>query len=930
MVEFQEDDDKRTTGKGLFGTVYDNLPVGSDIIDPYPHNRQYFEHHLTFLRNYVRKCSGERTFVEFNVLDSVIRVSKQMQAYSPIKNGPHKPLADLAKEAWTLADARFPDVHFADYDMFILFHAGVGRDIDISSIMGYNPTPFDLPSIFLNQAAFRDFYGASFSGIPVDNGSFMITHTAIIPTTENRVVTSFDGSNVLLQYTINGLLAASFGSWAGLPDLFDTGTGRSGIGRFGLMDSQSIFTFGGICPPQPSAWEKIQLGWAAARSAPPGSSDLFVTAHRTDQISTPDIVKIGISPEEYWLLENRQRDPGSNGQTVTMMSGGREVSMTFPKDTSGFTNEDVNSLRGVIIDVEDIDWSLPGGTVIGDNNQQVKVMGGFLLWHIDERVIEANRESNTVNADPRLRGVDLEQAEGPQDIGEELRTIFGTTIGNGSPLDYWFRGNISPVYKNRFDATSYPSTLSNDGYETHVAVTSFSDPGVVMSCQVRIGDDIIAPVDGWPVQLGTDRLAPRRIVAADLDGDNRKEILVVMQRARKNVSQSIRTILYILTQTGKGFIARNQTLAIAVDSARFVDGPVVADIDNDGHPEIALLLSTGSGNSEFIAVYHSNRFDSDNNLLLRERIAVPGASSIMAIDGRFVGDYNGGLWSIASDGFKTFVADWSGKKVLARFGSGATLAVLNHSKAELSQVDAVTGARTVTSSLSASMENATLATGDINRDGRTETVILSDTKLFALDQDGKFLPGFPVSLDAISASPHIILADVDGDGGADVVISSMEEVRVYNFAGALIDHFPVTNKPSSIPGTTFNATSLLAVTSAESASDALLYLNDSRLRLLDDNGTDNPGFPIPVSYSGGGAALLELADTRSMGLAVANNAGGVSLYDLKLISSPGIISWGARFGDAHNSRALLRAMKGTAPTYAFFPPDRCYNWPNPV
>ena len=932
MVEFQQDDDKRTTGKGLFGTVYDNLPVGSDIIDPYPHNRQYFEHHLTFLRNYVRKCSGGRTFVDFFVLDSVLQVSKQMQAYSPIKDEPHKPLADLAREAWTLADSKFPEIDFADYDMFVLFHAGVGRDIDISSIMGFNPTPFDLPSIFINEKAFQEFYGTSFKGIPVDDGSFVIQHTAIIPTTENRVVTSFDGSNVLLQYTINGLLAASFGSWAGLPDLYDTGTGRSGIGRFGLMDSQSIFAFGGICPPQPSAWEKIQLGWAASRSTPPGSNDIFVTAHRTDQISTPDIIKIGISPEEYWLLENRQRDPGGNGQTVTMMSGEREVTMTFPKDTTGFANEDINSLRGVIIDVEDIDWSLPGGTVIGDNSQRVRVMGGFLLWHIDERVIEANRESNTVNADPRLRGVDLEQAEGPQDIGEELRTIFGTTVGDGSPLDFWFRGNISPVYKNRFDATSYPSTRSNDGYETHVAVTSFSDPGVVMSCRVQIGDDIIGPVEGWPIRLNTDSLTPRRIVAADLDSDGRKEILVAMQATGENTSRSVQTFVYVLTQAGKGFIAPGNVEAIAADSSRFVDGPVVADLDNDGHAEIALLFSKGDGASEFVSIFHSNQLDSDSHLLLRERIRVPGASSLMSLGTQFVGDYNDGLWSITRDGFKTFMTTWSGSKTLARFGSGTAIAVMNRSTGELAWVDAITGAEYKTTSLGVSGENAALATGDLDRDGVMETAVLADAKLFVFDPDGNALPGFPVILADLSSPLDFILADVDGDGGADIVISSNEEIRAYNFAGAQIDYFPVPNKPPVVPGVqqAFDATSILAMSTTEQSPDALLYLNDSRLRFLNSAGTDRPGFPIPVSYSGGGAALLALEDTRSMGLAVASSAGSVSLYDLKSFGSPGIISWSARFGDARNSRTVLRALRGTAPTYAFFPPDRCYNWPNPV
>ncbi len=46
-----------------------------------------------------------------------------------------------------------------------------------------------------------------------------------------------------------------------MPDLFDAETGKSAIGRFGLMDGQSLFAFGGLFPPEPSAWEKVFLGW---------------------------------------------------------------------------------------------------------------------------------------------------------------------------------------------------------------------------------------------------------------------------------------------------------------------------------------------------------------------------------------------------------------------------------------------------------------------------------------------------------------------------------------------------------------------------------------------------------------------------------------------------------------------------------------------
>lgn len=77
----------------------------------------------------------------------------------------------------------------------------------------------------------------------------------IIPSTELRELQLLSG-NTLIELGINGLLAASFGSYLGLPDLFNTSNGKTAIGRFGLMDGQSLFSYNGIFPPEPSAWEK--------------------------------------------------------------------------------------------------------------------------------------------------------------------------------------------------------------------------------------------------------------------------------------------------------------------------------------------------------------------------------------------------------------------------------------------------------------------------------------------------------------------------------------------------------------------------------------------------------------------------------------------------------------------------------------------------
>src|SRR5262249_11520904 len=131
--------------------------------------------------------------------------------------------------------------------------------------------PFDIPSVYVNLSALQKMFGTGYEGIPVDGGSFFIRNSMILPETESRVINTGLG-NALLELGINGLIAASVGSHLGLPDLFNTKTGASGIGRFGLMDWQSIFSWSGVFPPDPSAWEKYFLGWVLPIEVPPGSS----------------------------------------------------------------------------------------------------------------------------------------------------------------------------------------------------------------------------------------------------------------------------------------------------------------------------------------------------------------------------------------------------------------------------------------------------------------------------------------------------------------------------------------------------------------------------------------------------------------------------------------------------------------------------------
>ena len=66
MGEFQADEDATTEGNGKFGTIY-SKNYGNNILDPFPHDKGYFEDHLEFVKNYFAKVSNGKLVVKYTV-----------------------------------------------------------------------------------------------------------------------------------------------------------------------------------------------------------------------------------------------------------------------------------------------------------------------------------------------------------------------------------------------------------------------------------------------------------------------------------------------------------------------------------------------------------------------------------------------------------------------------------------------------------------------------------------------------------------------------------------------------------------------------------------------------------------------------------------------------------------------------------------------
>ncbi len=934
MIAFQEDTEPRTSGKGSF-----DLSVSAKkVIDPSPHDHTYVQNHMMFAENYFRKVSNSKLILQTTVLDSVYRVQQQMAAYSPLRSSTtNLEVGRLMQDAWHLVDSLSPGVQFQDYNTFIIVHAGVGRDVDLSSQLGFDPTPFDIPSLYVNLAGLKKMYGASYNGIPVDGGSTLITHSLIIPETESREVNTGLGIS-LLQLGINGLIVASIGSHLGLPDLFDTKTGRTSIGRFGLMDGQSIFSWSGVFPPEPSAWEKYFLGWISPITAPPGEVVYDIPA--VGLASEPDSVyKVLISAKEYFLVENRNRDANRDGTTFTIERDGAIIQRTYFRDTTNFNAFDQDSIYGNVIDVDEFDWSLPGGV----NSRTSELFdGGILIWHIDENVIDATYSTNAVNANALRRGVDLEEGDGSQDLGQSYGFISpGSGSEDGTPLDFWYKGNTATprVLSNAFTPNSNPNSLSNDFANSHVYIKDFSPRGPRMTAKIQVGDATVSPLPGFP-KLVNKKFLYNSLAAAHPTSEP-SQMFITTSNMPVSGEPTSGSSLYGWKSDGSTFDMLSSSGLIAQTTGSFVGTPVLGSID-PGYPTsitIAEELDATPGVS-FWSLQDANN-DSLGDLLFRIpsfqilTTSVVKDDTILAV---------GGVHSSIS--FLTETGNGLSAGVLSLSDTSATVGIClfdrNHNFIAVTANGLVgivnpfvqpsdwTGKR----QLSRPMASPPVS-GWISTTMEKGIALASrDGYVYLLDFGLNPSAGFPVFTGGeILNAPA--LADIDQDGQRDIVVFSGNKIYAINSAGAILDNFPITVQTSK----PILTSPVVADLDANSTPDIVAVTQEGLVVAYDRRGKLLKGFPILGGVNGGSTpAAIYLPEGGhgpfgEVGLAFASDDGHV--YAWKIGSPEGnspaawVRLWPQYMYDGQNTGlSEIPLLPNSNPT--FFPESRAYNWPNPV
>lgn len=886
MVEFQQDNDGNTFGNGKFGSMY-SKDYGNTILDPLPHNAAYFESHLEFARNYFNKVSSGVFNISYKVFPNIITVSKTIRDYSPPpRTEDFSGLASFAQEVWQLAD-QTGQIDFSEYDMFTIFHAGVGREIPTPGSIGLER---DIPSLYLSENAFKRILGSSFNGIPVNNSSFLIKNTAILPSTENREIESF-GQVYLQEFTINGLIVGTIASHMGLPDLFNTETGTSAIGRFGLMDGQALFAYNGLFPPEPSAWEKVYLGWVTPKTLSLVDQTVSLTTYQAAAEGDDVLVKIPINSNEYYLIENRKRDANKDGITLTYKIGSAVNTIRFDKDIPSFSPFGADTLIGVVIDVDEYDWALPGFLETQSFDDPFEDVG-FIIWHIDEEVIRQNIESNTINNDRNRLGVKVVEADGIFDIGEEFTTIFGeTVIGEGTKQDTWYRGNPSKFYENKFNANTKPPAVSNTGANSLIDISDISAIGNEMSFKISFKNSSVTKLIQKELMVGNDF----------------KNVFGI----KDNIIVQAGDDIHFYDSNGEFLFTENNFSDVK---------PAAFDIDD-------YSFIVGSADNSLKVFSFSNGISTleKYEILVGEKVTSP----IMI--------------SESNIGFDIYIGTETGKILKYNFSENnteklillETFNVFNNIPVKQvvynyhQQVIFAIAGNQYWNSHEGQIYNydyhlsKIAVTSYVIEDIATNlAIMLDDNNNFISKQIFGAEKIFSVSGDDLIED--FLLTDLKYDRKLRIVYSQKDKIGALNFEGSTSEYFPVKLSSKS---TEIESKYLLSVNlNQNNYWDVISFSKNGIVNAVDGRrGETIAGFPIssgsesivhPVIYESGGFRLM-----------LVNKNNELLVWGFDNISYSN--QWIGEYANNYNNAFVTVSAQGDVIT-DYFPMDKAYNWPNPV
>lgn len=759
---YENPDDPNTTGRGRFD-MRDTLTFFQEegfMIDPSPHVRAYFEKHIEALNNYYSVVSEGKIVVLGKVYpeesDSVYHLPHTMGYYGSQGADRYYGLEELAHDAIKLVDTSEPSIDFAQYDTYLLFHAGSDRQNDI----GFPPTPSDLftGNIFLGDSAY----------IPVNHGHDTITDVLLMPETCSQ-----DNRGTAL----NAVMGHEYGHQLGLVDLYSTSNFMTQIGDFSLMDDNGFgtgidfgFTVGrifGTMPIYPDAWSRAFLGFVTPVVYHQGADVQLVAAEMAK--TGIKVAKVPISEFEYYLLENRQIE--IDGAETALLADSATSVILGPINyyTRQFSRE--------------YDFLIPGS--------------GIIIWHVDERVALMdwngdgynNFDQNMLQVNPYHRFIEIMEADGLVNFGGIYYSGFG------SEKDLYYAGN-----NTSFTPNTNPPSIGYYGINSHVRVTDVSASDTLMSFHVE--NDLVSA--GFPKRAGYPAygLSP---IAADLDNDDNNEIIAASGRnilAMNEDGSDFTPLLPVYRDTAYSLSGKTADTVplFARGEYSITAGPVVGDF---GKGPDSLRVAVGAGNRVYL---FSNR-DEFQNGVARLLYEAPFSSSVLSIifdDSLLIAAESNPeskhiqLYYIDSVGVKSPASPEIKQTELygvVKLENGIALVAGDTIKVRLYFI------RPPDDTVSYDLEGKYFygpVGADLNRDNAPEIIVASPTgEIKAVTIDYSKWPTSPFTLynyhhlhDSIFA--NIVVADIDDDGYADIIAGGKNKIFAMDRGLSYLSDFPIT------------------------------------------------------------------------------------------------------------------------------------------
>jgi M6 family metalloprotease-like protein len=918
-VEFQEEnpDDPRTTGNGLFDMRSQEEFYESEghLIDPSPHDTLFFQKHILALHNYWHTVSGGKLSLEGEVFprseNKAYRLPYPMVHYGAPDSSLDVKIEMLRQffhDSFNLADSfsvygdsQIYGIDFSKYDCFVIFHAGADLQSDLGELV--NPTPGDLFTGFITLG----------DTVWVNGGNFPITEGTFMPETrsqDNRIT------------ALNGVFAHEFGHQLGLVDLYNSQNFMTQVGDFSLMDNnaQNVGVdvgFGtyvsGILPVYPDAWSRAYLGFVdPVEIKSQNDIRLYAAEMLTEQLQA---IKIPITTEEYFLLENREVDLDND-------------------HTSGLR---VDSVTNVVLGPVDMnrqynreyDWLLPGS--------------GILIWHVDEGVAYLDYDGDGLNnfwdndlqADKNRRFVSMVEADGIIDFGGDYYT------GYGDREDMFYRGN-----NTEFTPYTFPASKSNNKSDTHIWVTGIGISDTVMTLNIN---------QEWTQAGFPQKFIPETGASSLVYGN-------LYKNGDVGIFLSSGRFIHGWGPSGAGlfpdpdsvvivkFDSTQSTLPLAIfaeDDSAFVGPLSLGDLDGDDTLEVVAATVDGR-----VFAWHpyDRDFDRRADVLIGFPVQTGERTSMLPVvadfDGNrsdleiFTGGENGSVKVYDRQGAVKFEKTYSGLGAIKGLAMGDSLGAFYllreyQNNGYVSRESFTNPPMPPFSSAEiSSMDNSSPITGDINRDGSLEVIVVGgDGKIYAWDNSLNPLSGFPVETGVNMYQTNPVLGDLNNDGYLEIIVANADKIYAYNFNGTLLNDFPITVSLPDGPTDLIESAPIIGDADGDSYPDIIVGTTDNRVLAYNKDGRMVDGFPLTVNGAiKSSPILLNLDKDVNAELLVASDDGFINGWDLPGEYKQESFPWVMYGYDAGHTNYFPTGSLPPVPPIAgdLLPSKMAFNYPNPA